>query len=60
MELVSTRAKLVDAIIEGVLSQDKAFFEGIAVLLLKKITQYWLKRPKRIVITNFDPVLNTE
>jgi hypothetical protein len=29
---LSTRAKLVDAIIEGVLSQDKAFFEGIVVL----------------------------
>jgi hypothetical protein len=55
--LVSTGAKLVDAIIEGVLSQDKAFFEGIVVLLLKKITQYWLKRPKKIVTTNFDPVL---
>jgi hypothetical protein len=39
------------------LSQDKAFFEGIVVLLLKKITQYWLKRPKKIVTTNFDPVL---
>jgi hypothetical protein len=54
---ISTGAKLVDAIIEGVLSQDKAFFEGIVVLLLKKITQYWLKRPKKIVTTNFDPVL---
>jgi hypothetical protein len=32
-------------------------FEGIVVLLLKKITQYWLKRPKKIVTTNFDPVL---
>jgi hypothetical protein len=55
--MLSTGAKLVDAIIEGVLSQDKAFFEGIVVLLLKKITQYWLKRPKKIVTTNFDPVL---
>jgi hypothetical protein len=54
---LSTGAKLVDAIIEGVLSQDKAFFEGIVRLLLKKITQYWLKRPKKIVTTNFDPVL---
>jgi hypothetical protein len=57
--LISTGSKLVDAIIEGVLSQDKAFFEGIVGLLLKKITQYWLKRPKRIVTTNFDPVLTT-
>jgi hypothetical protein len=54
---ISTGAKLVDAIIEGVLSQDKAFLEGIVVLLLKKITQYRLKRPKKIVTTNFDPVL---
>jgi hypothetical protein len=30
----------------------------MAGLLLKKITQYWLKRPKRIIATYFVPALN--
>jgi hypothetical protein len=47
----------MDIIIEGVLSQCKAFFKGIVGLLLKKTTQYWLKRPKRIVAIYFVPVL---
>jgi hypothetical protein len=33
---VSAGAKLVDAIIEGVLSQDKAFFEGIVGAIAEK------------------------
>jgi hypothetical protein len=55
--MISTKTKLVVVIIEGIMGQDKAFFEAIVVLLPKKITKYWLKRPKKIVTTNFDPVL---
>jgi hypothetical protein len=47
----------MDILIEGVLSQDKAFFKGIVVLLLKKTTQYWLKIPKRIIAVYFVLVL---
>jgi hypothetical protein len=49
----------MDIIIEGVLSQDKAFFKGIVELLLKKTTQYWLKKAKRIIAIYFVPALKT-
>ena len=39
------------------MGQDKAFFEGIAALRLKKITKYWRKRPKWILSINSVQVL---
>ncbi len=55
---LSTGTELIDKINAGILGQDKAFFEGIAALRLKKITKYWHKRPKWILSINSVPVLN--
>ena len=57
---ISIRTELFDKIDEGVLWQDKAFFEGIAALRLKKITKYWPERPKWILSNNYVQVLKTK
>ena len=53
----STWTELIDKINAGILGQDKAFFEGIAALRLKKITKYWRKRPTWILSINSVQVL---